>query len=103
MSLREMSKAEQERNGARLQAYIDSFAAIDDLYELRLQASEAGGYLTGMTEFGGCPAMVAEAWAERIKKATAKRRRAINAEARAQGIPGTSYQACNAKANAGDL
>lgn len=78
-----MSPAEQTRNGAKLQTYIDSFAGIDDPDALRLQAAEAGGYLSGMIEFGGCPAMVAEAWAERIKKAAAKRRRAINAAQRA--------------------
>lgn len=97
-----MSKAEQERNGIKLQAYIDSFDGIDDLFALSGQAAEAGGYLTGMTEFGGCPAMVAEAWAERIKKAAAKRRRAINAEARAHGIPGTSGQRLHMLANQGE-
>lgn len=77
-----MSKAEQERHGAKLQGYIDSFAGIDDPHELRGQAAEAGGYLAGMTEFGGCPAMVAEAWAERIKKAAAQRRRALTVAAK---------------------
>ncbi|MCE4058479.1 hypothetical protein [Pseudomonas sp. Au-Pse12] len=97
-----MSQAEQERNGARLQGYIDSFAGLDDLHDLRLQAAEAGGYLAGMIEFGGCPAMVAEAWAERIKQAAAKRRRALNAKARAHGIPGTSFQRLNALALQGE-
>lgn len=77
-----MSKAEQERHGAKLQAYIDSFAGIDDAHALRGQVAEAGGYLTGMTEFGGCPAMVAEAWAGRIKKAAAQRRRALTLAAK---------------------
>lgn len=97
-----MSQAEQERCGARLQGYIDSFASFDDLRDLAGQAAEAGGYLEGMIEFGGCPAMVAEAWAERIKKAAAKRRRAINAAERAAGIPGTSFQRLNALALQGE-
>lgn len=97
-----MSKADQERHGAKLQAYIDSFAGIGDLHELRLQEAEAGGYLSGMTEFGGCPAMVAEAWAARIKKASAQRRRAIHAAEREAGIPGTSYQRLNALALQGE-
>jgi hypothetical protein len=97
-----MSKADQERNGAKLQAYIDSFAGIGDLHELRLQEAEAGGYLSGMTEFGGCPAMVAEAWAARIKKAAAQRRRAIHAAEREAGIPGTSGLRLHMLANQGE-
>jgi hypothetical protein len=73
-----MSAAEQKRQGAKLQAYIDQMPEFNCLFELRGHAAEAGGYLQAAVEYGGLPELVAEAWAARIKKALQAGQRRLN-------------------------
>lgn len=72
-----MSKESQEHHGKILQARIDELAQVTDPYEVKMKAAEAGGYLSGMVEFGGLPPMIAEAWKGRIKKAEQAQQRRL--------------------------
>lgn len=75
---RPMSAAATRSNEVKLAEYLARIGQAPDEREAKNLALEAGGWLSGMVEFGDYPTLKAEAWTARINKAKTARVRQLN-------------------------
>lgn len=73
-----MNAEATRKNEAKLEEYLARIGQAPDERETKGLALEAGGWLSGMVEFGDYPTLKAEAWTARIKKAKTARVRQLN-------------------------